>query len=63
MCPSAFQPTSADSCLTESADPADFLMHQKNSTLMWEALESLKSVLFLYFNGVIFVTNTFMIHY
>lgn len=29
MCPSAFQPTSADSCLTESADPADFLMHQK----------------------------------
>lgn len=40
VCPSAFRTTSADSCLTESSDLADFFMYQKLEPLMCEALES-----------------------
>lgn len=41
VCPGAFRPTVTNSCLTGSADLADFCMDQKIQPLMGKALKSL----------------------
>ena len=41
LCTSAFRPTVTNSCLTESADIANFCMDQNIQPLMCKALESL----------------------